>query len=84
MFTLMTRPTVASQKPMLPSGGYDHRCGNAKRPLLKTDLPGAELSPRETKTYEQQRLQAVKIRRAARKARANCNPTPQATAAPWT
>ncbi|GFR97297.1 hypothetical protein ElyMa_004474200 [Elysia marginata] len=27
---LMARPTAASQKPVLPSGGYYHRCGNAK------------------------------------------------------
>ncbi|GFS02314.1 secretory carrier-associated membrane protein [Elysia marginata] len=38
---------------------------------------------KEAKTYEQQRLQAAKTKRAARKARHNCNPTPQATAPPW-
>ncbi|GFS09126.1 hypothetical protein ElyMa_006612800 [Elysia marginata] len=36
------------------------------------------------KKYEQQRLKAAKTKRAARKARANCNPTPQTTGTPWT
>ncbi|GFS17849.1 hypothetical protein ElyMa_006832800 [Elysia marginata] len=49
-------------------------------------IPPAWCGPviKGAKTYEQQRLQAVKIKRAAQKALANCNPTPQATAAPWT
>ena len=35
------------------------------------------------KKYEQQRLHAAKTKRAARKARADCNPTPPAAAASW-
>lgn len=37
-----------------------------------------------SKTFEEQRLQAAKTKRAARKARANTNPPPQALSAPWT
>ncbi|GFS14510.1 secretory carrier-associated membrane protein [Elysia marginata] len=51
------------------------RCG---RPAWRGEVT------KGAKTYEQQRLQAAKTKRAAHKARVHCNPTPQATAAPWT
>ncbi|GFR91595.1 glutamate receptor 10 [Elysia marginata] len=49
------------------------------KPLLKNRPAWRGAVTKGAKTFEQQRLQVAKTKRAARKAQANCNPTPQAT-----